>query len=88
MPEDSKEIFKRNMIDCYIDCPNADYENGKYAVLDSMCFAEFLRYYSLAKRNHNLDNDYQPEELTNKVIEENRDQHVSYPKLVPLMSSN
>ena len=88
LPEDSKEIFKRNMIDCYIDRPNANYENGKYAVLDSMCFAEFLRYYSLAKRNHNLDNDYQPEELTNKVIEENRDQHVSYPKLVPLMSSN
>ena len=73
MPEDSKEIFKRNMIDCYIDRPNANYENGKYAVLDSMCFAEFLRYYSLAKKKQNLDNDYQPEELTNKVIEENHD---------------
>ena len=73
LPEDSKEIFKRNMMDRYIDRPNADYENGKYAVLDSMRFVEFLRYYSLAKKNHNLDNDYQPEELTNKVIEENHD---------------
>ena len=76
------------MMDHYTDRSNADYENGKYAVLDSMCFAEFLRYYSVAKTNHNLDNDCQSEELTNKVIEENHDHHVSYPKLVPLMSSN
>ena len=75
-------------MDRYTDRSNADYENGKYAVLDSMCFAEFLRYYSVAKTNHNLDNDCQSEELTNKVIEENHDHHVSYPKLVPLMSSN
>ena len=76
------------MMDRYTDRSNADYENGKYALLDSMCFGEFLRYYSLAKTKHNLDNDYQSEELTNKVIEENHDHHVSYPKLVPLMSSN
>ena len=76
------------MMDRYTDRSNADYENGKYAVLDSMCFAEFLRYYSVAKTNHNLDNDCQSEELTNKLIEENHDHHVSYPKLVPLMSSN
>ena len=76
------------MMDHYTDRSNADYENGKYAVLDSMCFAEFLRYYSVAKTNHNLDNDCQSEELTNKLIEENHDHHVSYPKLVPLMSSN
>ena len=49
------------MVGCYIDRPNADYENQKYEVLDSMCCAEFLRYYSLVKRNHNLDNDDQPE---------------------------
>ena len=76
------------MVGCYIDRPNADYENRKYEVLDSMCCAEFLRYYSLVKRNHNLDNDDQPEELTSKIIEENLDQYVIYPKLVPLMSSD
>ena len=54
-------IFKCNMVGCYTDRPNADYENRKYEVLDSMCCAEFLRYYSLVKRNHNLDNDDQPE---------------------------
>ena len=75
-------------MDCYIDCANADYENGKYAVLDSMCFAEFLRYYYLATRNYNLNNNYHPQELTNKVIEENHERHVSYQKLLPLMSSN
>ena len=58
LPQDSKEIFKHNMMDHYIDSPNADYKNGKYGVLDSMCFTKFLRYYSLAKRNPNLDNDY------------------------------
>ena len=36
LTEDSKHIFKCNMIDRYIDRPNADYENRKYAVLDSM----------------------------------------------------
>ena len=64
-------------MDVYNDCPNAEYGNGKYTVLDLMCFAEFLRYYSLAKSNYNLDNDYQPEELTDKVTEENHHQHVS-----------
>ena len=56
--QDSKGNFKHDMMDRYIDRPNADYKNGKYRVLDSMCFTEFLRYYSLAKRNPNLDNDY------------------------------
>lgn len=65
------------MVGCYIDRPNADYENRKYAVLDSMYCAEFLRYYSFVKRNHNLDNDDQPEELTSKITEENLDQHLS-----------
>ena len=88
LPEESKEIFKRKVMDRYIDGPNANYVNGKCAVLDSMCFAEFRRYYYLAKRNNNLDNGYQLKESTNKVIEENHDQHVSYPKLVPLMSLN
>ena len=55
------------MVGCYIDRPNANYENRKYAVLDSMYCAEFLRYYSFVKRNHKLDNDDQPEELTSKI---------------------
>ena len=56
--QDSKGNFKHDMMDRYIDRPNNKYKNGKYRVLDSMCFTEFLRYYSLAKRNPNLDNDY------------------------------
>ena len=42
----------------------------------------------LAKSNYNIDIDYQPKEFTNKIIEENYDQHFSCPKLVQLMSSN
>ena len=29
-PDDSKDIFKQNMIDRYIDCPNITYFGGKY----------------------------------------------------------
>ena len=45
LPEDSGDIFKRNMIDRYIDRPSITFSSGKYAILDSFYFAEFLRYY-------------------------------------------
>ena len=47
LPEDSKKIFKQNMVDRYIDRPNSTSSSGKFAVLDAFCFAKFLRYYLL-----------------------------------------
>ena len=47
LPEDSRDIFKRNMIDSYIDRSNLSFCGVKYSVLDSFCFAEFLQYYYL-----------------------------------------
>ena len=35
LPEDSTDIFKRNMIDSYIDRPKVTFGGGKYALLDS-----------------------------------------------------
>ena len=48
LPLDSRDIFKKNMIDRYIDRRNLSFCGGKYSVLDSFCFAEFLRNYYLA----------------------------------------
>ena len=41
LPEDSRDIFKKNMIDRYIDRPNLSLCGGKYSILDSFYFAEF-----------------------------------------------
>ena len=85
LPEDSTEIFKRNMIDRYCARPNLNFANGKYGVLDGLCFAQFLRYYTL--RYGNKDNDCQPDELEDELIEINH-KSIEYPKLIPLMDSN
>ena len=41
LPEGSKKIFKRNMVDRYIDRSNLKSSRGKFAVLDAFGFAEF-----------------------------------------------
>ena len=43
LPEDSKKIFIRNMVDRYIDRSNLTSASGKFAVLDIFCFEEFSR---------------------------------------------
>ena len=45
VPGDSTDIFQRNMLDRYLDRPDATFKSGKFAYLDSICFAEFLSYY-------------------------------------------
>ena len=42
LPEDSKKVFKQNMVDQYIDQPNLTGSSGRFAVLDAFCFAEFF----------------------------------------------
>ena len=37
LPEDSVDIFKRNMIDRCIDRPTSTFSNGRYSILDSVC---------------------------------------------------
>ena len=43
--ENSADAFQRNMLDCYIDQLDACFQNGKYAEVDSLCFADFLGSY-------------------------------------------
>ena len=70
MPENSQDIFRRNMLDRYKDRPNSSFANGKYAIHDSTCHTEFLRYYYLAQIMRN-ENDYQLEVLTYQLIQGN-----------------
>ena len=42
LPQDSRDIFKKNMIDRYIDRRNLSFCGGKYSVLDSFCFAKLF----------------------------------------------
>ena len=51
LPEDSKKIFKRNMVDRYIDQPKLTSSSNQFAVLDAFYFAEFSRCYYLAPSN-------------------------------------
>ena len=51
-----------------------------------MCCAEFLRYYYLTQITTN-ENDYQPEELTDHLIQGNHTLQHNYPNVIPLMSS-
>ena len=67
LPEISQDIFQRNTLDRYKDRPNSSFANGKHAIIDSMCYAEFLRYYYLTQITTNK-NDYQPEEITHVSI--------------------
>ena len=70
LPEDSKDIFKGNMVDRYIDCPNVASFGGKYSILDSFYYPDFFRFYYVASNTKFTENDYQPEELSNELIED------------------
>ena len=86
LPEDSTDVFKRNMLDRYIDRPNRTFKGGEFSVVHRICFAEFCAYYYLPSMKDVIENvnDSQPEVLEDQVVEEN---HTScnYPgKLLPM----
>ncbi|XP_057316777.1 uncharacterized protein LOC130657796 [Hydractinia symbiolongicarpus] len=86
LPEDSTDIFKRNMLDRYVDRPNPTFAKGKYAILDQFCYPQFLANYYLAGRFDD-ENDSQPTVLRDDNIERN---HITnwFPAILSLMSSN
>ncbi|XP_066912801.1 uncharacterized protein [Clytia hemisphaerica] len=85
LPEDSTSIFKKNMLDRYCDRPTNNYANGIYVSVSKMCYAEFLRFYSI-KYVDNKENDCQPNELVDDLVESNHPTN-GYPNIVPLLSS-
>ena len=59
LPDDSTDLFQRNMINRCLDQPTRDSENGKYSIIDELCFAEFLSIcYIDPKYNDCSSNDY------------------------------
>ena len=84
LPEDSVDVFKQNMIDRYMDRPNRFFMRGKYAVLDTLCYASFLAHYYVCP-NFNF-NDSQPTVLSDDDLESNHSL-CTYPNAIPLMSS-
>ena len=44
VPENSTDIFKKNMVDRYVDQPDLMFAAGKYVMAEQMCYAEFLQY--------------------------------------------
>ena len=62
LPEDSTDIYKRNMVSRYIIRPQV-------TVLNQLCYASFVKNYQLLPKQ--MENDSQPNELSHEVIEEN-----------------
>ena len=58
IPEYSDDIFKRNMLDRYVDRPNKTFLRGKFAICDELCYAQFCAFYR-------LDTNVDYEELVN-----------------------
>ena len=74
------------MVDRYIDRPDMTSFGGKYLLLNSFCYAEFLRFYYLAPNAKFKENDYQPEELVDELMEDIHNIDHIYPKVIPLSS--
>ena len=88
LPQDCTRTFKRNMVGRYIDRPDSVFRQGKFSILNSFCFAEFLRHYYIVSNNENKKNDYQPEQLTDKLVEFNHCMNSMSLKVMPLMNSS
>ena len=57
LPEDCNNISKRSVVDRYIDGPNSTNSAGKFSAFDTLCFAEFSRYYYLPSNPKYKEND-------------------------------
>ena len=71
----------------YIDRPNLTSSTGKFAVLNTFCFAEFSRYYYLPSNAKYKENDYQSEELDDEIVEDISNSDYLYPKDIKLLSN-
>ena len=87
LPDDSPNIFKKSNVERYIDRPDKLFLGGKYRILDDFCYAEFSAYYiNDTNRLKDSDSEYQPDELQDKLIDNNHEEN-GYPKQIKLMKS-
>ena len=86
LPIDSTDLFQRNMLDRYLDCPNESFRNGEDKVTDKLCFAEFLSLYYIKPKLVENENDSQPVILYDELMKLNHTES-KYSQIMPLMSS-
>ena len=86
LEDDSTDVFKRNMLDRYVERPDAGFKNGKFSVLDQMCYAKFCANYEVDAKKENYEGDWQPNILDQSVNETNHDS-IDLPTNIPLMGS-
>ena len=75
LPEDNTDIYKRKMMNRYMIRPHD-------ALFEQLCYALFIKRYQLQTKP--FENDSQPEELVDKLVETNHSTSSSYPKLLIL----
>ena len=74
LPDDSRDVFQRNNIDWYKGHrSNISFCGGKYGVLYSFCFAEFVAHYTLYKSDeiNSVAGEYQADLLPDILLESN-----------------
>ena len=85
LPDDSTDIFQRNMFDRYLDRPNENFKNGEYISIDQLCFVEFLSlYYIDAKQLEISENDSELVVLNHELMDLNHEES-TFPKIIPLI---
>ena len=92
LPENSTDIFKRNMSDRYLDRPDSNFQHGKYAQTNNLCFGEFSSYYHhitiivQPKLRLSTNKDSQPVTLRDELME-NNNEDCQCINIIPLISS-
>lgn len=74
------------MLDHYSDRPDHSFQGGKFAYMDSLCFADFLSYYYVQSKTTRIENDCQSAVLNDELIEINHADS-QFAKIISLMSS-
>ena len=69
LPDESEDIFKKNMPHRYMDRPDEKFQNRKLALMNFSYYSEFLRYHYVSTISN--ENDWQSVELTDDVLETN-----------------
>ena len=69
VPGDGADIFQRNILDRYLDRPDATFKSGKFAYLHSICFAEFfILLLCTLQVIEEAENDNQPVVLDDELM--------------------
>ena len=75
LPEDSTDIYKRNMVSRDLIRPHDE-------MFEHLCYALFIKRYLL--KTNPIENNSQPEELIDKLVEINHPISNSYPEVLVL----